>query len=201
MATYTPAWTAVYRYHRNEHHTLTVPAPQFVELTAEEQILFDEIDWSLSGSHESCRRTCEAGAQLAGALFKRKAIPEIRLRYLTDPLFNVGSRGKSRRQGFERNGVQGRAMLEYPNFLKYLRYFLFGPDLPADTVNRFRQVLIDDIGTSGMVLDSLCRCARTETRHLAGEHNVPEEFFKLALECGVDVGIARAIRTAAMRAT
>lgn len=58
--------------------------------------------------------------------------------------------------------MSGRAILEDPNFLKYLRYFLFGPDLPADTINRFRQVLIDEAGTSGMILDALCPCVRAE---------------------------------------
>jgi hypothetical protein len=180
---------------------VTVPAPQPVDLTAEEQSLLDEIDFDLSGSPESRVRSCAAGADLAESIFKRKAVPKIRLRYFTEPALNVGGRGKSRQQGFERNGVRGKAILEHPNFLRYLRYFLFGPDLPADTINRFRQVLIDDAGTSGMILDALCRCARSETRRLAGGYDIAEEFFKLALECGVDEWIARSVRTAAMRAS
>lgn len=178
---------------------MTVPKPEPVALTPEEQALFDRIDFDLSGEYDSRIASLVAAADLAESLLRRGAIPEVRRRYLTDPDLNVGGRGKSRITVFEGNGRHGREILEHPHFLKYLRYFLFGPDLPKSTIERFRNILIDDAGTSGMMLDQLCRSARAEAR-LLGRCDAGEEFFKLALECGVDEGVARSVRDAAMRA-
>lgn len=177
-----------------------VPKPDLIVLTPEEQDLFDRIDFELSGEYESRMASLAAGADLAESLLRRGAVPEVRHRYLTDPELNVGGRGKSRIDGFARNGKQGREVLEHPHFLAfYLRYLIFGPDLPEASIERFRKILIDDAGTGGMILDQLCRCARAEARQL-GRYDAGEEFFKLALECGVDEGVARSVRDAAMRA-
>jgi hypothetical protein len=176
-----------------------VPKPQPVPLTPEEKVLFDRIDFELSGEYESRMESLAAAADLAESLIARDAIPEVRRRYLTDPELNVSGRNKSRIAGFELNGVQGRGILAHPNFLRYLRYFLFGPDLPEASIELFRKILIDDTGTSGMILDALCRCARAEARRLR-RYDAAEEFFKLALECGVDEGVARSVRDSAMRA-
>ncbi len=177
---------------------MTVPKPQPVPLTPEESALFDRIDFELSGEYASRMESLAAAADLAESLIARGAIPEVRRRYLTDPELNVGGRNKSRIAVFEGNGTHSREILEHPHFLKYLRYFLLGPDLPEETIERFRKVLIDNAGTSGMMLDALCQCARAETRRLTLErrHEAVEEFFKLALECGVDDGVARSIRDA-----
>ena len=72
-----------------------------------------------------------------------------------------------------------------PNFVKYLRYFIAGPALPAITIEGFRKILIEDSGTSGMVMDQLCKFVRAETRRLRLERAVArEEFWRLAQEVG-----------------
>ena len=179
---------------------MTVPKPAPIPLTPEEKPLFDRIDFGLSGDYESRLASLTAAADLAESLMARGAIPEVRRRYLTDPEFNVGGRGKSRLDAFRSHGNLGREILAHPNFLKYLRYFISGPDLPEATIERFRQILIDDAGTSGTILDALCRCARAEARRL-GRYDAGEEFLKLALECGVDEGVALSVRREAMRAS
>lgn len=176
-----------------------IPKPRPVPLTPQEKALFDRVDFELSSEYESRMESLAAAADLTESLIARDAIPEVRCRNLTDPELNVGGRKRSRIAGFELNGVQGRGIFEHPNFLKYLRYFLFGPDLPEASIEVFRGLLIDDAGTSGMIVDALCQCALAEACRL-GRYDAAEEFFKLALECGVDEGVARSVRDAAMRA-
>jgi hypothetical protein len=172
------------------------PDPQPITLTAKERVLLAKISFDLSGHHdaETVRAWCDSAKSLAQSLLKRKAVPEIRLRYFTDPDLNVGGHNKSRKEVFEGNGTRGDDILQHPHFLAYLKYFIFGPDLPQTTIDQFRQIVIEDRGTSGMLLKQMTQFARAETRRL-GE-NRPDEFFKLALECGLDVGLARIIRDA-----
>jgi hypothetical protein len=133
---------------------------------------------------------------LTQSLLKRKAIPELRLRYFADPKLNIRGRGKSRKEVFEANGIEGEAMFRHPHFLPYLKYFIFGPDLPAEAITPFICVIEEELGSSGMILNQLCRVARAKTRRLTREkrQNAPEEFFKLSLEAGLNSGMARSIR-------
>ena len=181
-----------------------VPQPEPVVLRPEEDALLQRIVFEPGGFQQpqAVRSSCSAAAQLAGSLLNRRAIPEDRLRYFTDAELNIGGHGRSRADVFESNGARGDAMLRHPHFLKYLKYFLYGPDLPAETVARFRQIVIDDAGTSGMILDQLRRFARAEARRLSSGRrtDVHEEFFKLALECDLELGVARSVRDAVREA-
>jgi hypothetical protein len=180
--------------------------PTVLDLSPDEATLARRIDFSpdqfrLSGRFEQVVMESRAAAsKLAKSLLARNAIPEIRLAYFTDARFNIGSK-RSRKEIFESNGTRGDAILEHPNFLKYLRYFIHGPNLPPATIAGFCQLVEEDRGTSGMVLDALRAYSRKEVRdrHL-NAHDASEEFFKLALECGLDEGFARSIRDAALRA-
>ncbi len=177
-----------------------VALPEIITLDPEEQKLFELIDFEVSGvrERETLRISCMAAAELTRSLLKRGAIPKIRLQYFTEPELNIGNRKKSVMQVFEANGTKGDAIFTHPHFLKYLKYFIFGPDLPAIVITQFRQVVSDDMGTSGMILNQLRQFARAETRRLLLEkrREAVEEFFKLALECGLDVSTARSIRDA-----
>ena len=71
-----------------------------------------------------------------------------------------------------------------------------GPALPPNTIEGFRKILIEDSGTSGMVMDQLCKFVRSETRRLGLEKGIArEEFWRLAQELGY--AQAGAIRDAA----
>lgn len=101
-----------------------------IELTQEEQALVEQIDFNLPPGRrdaESWRLASLAAGRLMHSLLGRGAIPEIRMRFFTDPEFNIRGRGKSRAQMFEANGTHGAAIYRHGNFLKYLRYFLYGP--------------------------------------------------------------------------
>ncbi len=199
-------------HRRHVDHLLTLQIamthlrPTALDLSPDEATLARRIDFCpdqlrLSGRFEQVvRGSCAAASRLAKSLLARSAIPEIRLAYFTDARFNIGSK-RSRKEVFESNGTSGDAILEHPNFLKYLRYFVYGPNLPPATIAGFCRLVEENRGTSGMVLDALRTYARREVRKGGpNAHDASEEFFKLALECGLDEGFARSIRDAAPRA-
>lgn len=151
---------------------MEIPKPQKVQLTPEERSLLEQITFEprrteLKDQYEEVvRRSCLAAAALAESVLERQAIPKIRFEYFTEPKYNIGSR-KSREQIFEENRTTGRAILEHPHFLQYLKYFIFGPALPESTIEQFCQIVLDDMGTSGMLRDQLRSFARSETVALA----------------------------------
>jgi hypothetical protein len=183
-----------------------VPEIAPVELSSAEQKLFEQINYderALADLHpQNPEAMFDASAKLTRALLDRQAIPEVRLRYFDDPEYNVGGHGKSRQDVFISNGCHGEDILRRPHYFKYLRYFVLGPDLPPDVIAGFRQIVIDDCGTSGMILDQLRAYARAQMRRLKtpARYDLHEEFFKLALECGVGTGVALSVRRAAQSA-
>ena len=95
-----------------------------IEVRSEEKQLLGQIDFnpaSLEG-HEAryWLAVGEAALRLTKLLIARRAIPEVRPRYFTDPHFNTAGRGRSRAQIFEKNGTRGEDIFRHPHFLKYL---------------------------------------------------------------------------------
>ncbi len=91
---------------------------------------------------------------------------------------------------------RGDAIFRRPHFVKYLRYFVYGPDLPKPVIEAFQQKVID-CGTPFTSGDSIT--LRDFARHLTRSHGLAagdaaEEFYKLALDCGLDAGDARSVR-------
>lgn len=173
---------------------MNIVAPEPIALTADEQALREQIDFDPRGPgfHDTLQRSCKAAKPLALSLMKRKAIPEIRLAYFTDARYNVGSK-RSRKEIFEGNGCTGEDILEHGTFLKYLNYFIKGPDLPAATIERFCALLNEDRDRQ-----EVRAFARAEVRARGLDpREASEEFYKLALECACDEGYARSIRDAA----
>lgn len=170
-----------------------------IKLTAEEKALVAQIDFNPASSegHEPgyWKAVGEAALRLMKSLIARKAIPEVRMRYFSDADFNVGGRGRSRAQIFEKNGTRGEAIFRHPHFLKYLHYFLCGPDLPPSVIKAFRKKISDigfvtssDIIPLGAFGRQMARANRLDASDPA------EEFFKLALDCGLELYEARSIR-------
>jgi hypothetical protein len=164
-----------------------------ITLTADEQDLFDCIDFE-AHDYRVVQKNGEAAAALTESLLARKAIPETRLRYFTDVEFNAGYH-KSRKQVFVANGTAGREILTHPNYWKHLRYFICGPDLPATVITGFRALSEEPFRE----LEPIRVYVRARARELGGDY-AGEEFFKLAVECGLGLGEAKTIRTDAMNA-
>ena len=170
-----------------------------IELMVEEKALLGRVDFAPASNEkhdpEHWNAVGEAALGLMESLIARKAIPDVRSKYFTDPDFNVGGRGRSRAQIFEKSGTHGEAIFRHPHFLKYLHYFLYGPDLPPAVIEAFRQkiavmgpVTSSDIVPLGAFARQLVR-----NRRLRGD-DPAEEFFKLALDCGLELYEARSIR-------
>jgi hypothetical protein len=156
-----------------------VPEIKPVELTPEEIDLFKtmEADFSKDRGYSG-----EAASLLMNSLGKRMAIPKARIRYFTAPY--PGGRGKSYQDVFK-SGSYRSNIFKAPHFVEYLRYFIHGPALPPATIEGFRKILIEDLGTSGMIMDQLCAFARAEVRRLKLDRTTAkDEFWKLAQEVG-----------------
>lgn len=176
---------------------------QKVKLTEDEQRLYDATCWDtvkwMNEEWDHRFAHMDRVAELAESLFSRKVIPQHRLDYFLEPDQNAGGYGRSRKQVFESNDTSGREILRHPHFVPYLKYFIFGPDLPESTIDGFTRIIEDDCGTSGMVLDEICAYVRKEVREKNLSLDAPDEFFKLALE--VDrPSLATTVRDAAKKA-
>jgi hypothetical protein len=159
---------------------MNVPEIKPIQLTPEEGAFRQQMETEFSSGNPYSGK---AAHSLLKSLHRRGVIPEARVRDFTDPF--PGGHGKSHKDVFENNSRQGDAIVEHPSFVSYLRYFMDGPALPANTIEGFRKILIEDSGTSGMVMDQLAKFVRAETRRLGLERGVArEEFWRLAQEVG-----------------
>jgi hypothetical protein len=167
-----------------------------IELTRRELELLGKISFDSMNLNE-IRASIMPMVALSEILLKRQAIPNIRLRYFTDPERNPSGRGRSREQIFESNGTVGNEILAHPNFLPYLRYFVHGPDLPYDTIRTFKEATACSGYLTGSDVLDLIPTAKAAVRSLQLEpHSAAEEFYKLALECGAMPSSADALRKA-----
>jgi hypothetical protein len=172
-----------------------VPAqpPKPMKLRKKEQGVAARIDFKAQVPSDA---TCDATRKLMESLLARDGIPAIRLRWFTDPAL-ASLRGKSRMQNFMAHGLAVGEMFEHPHFVGYLRYFIYGPDLPAAVIGGFCKS-VDEGGTSGMQMSRLCAFVRSAVRNRrVNKTYADDEFQKLALECELSVGVARSIRDAA----
>jgi hypothetical protein len=172
-------------------------APTF-QLTPTETELLGKIKFE-ARTHDELRWSCSAASELTRLLIERRVIPEIRTRYFTEPEFNIGSK-KSRQQVFESNGTVRRAIFSHPHFLPYLRYFIFGPNLPTSVVVKYHDLAMASSYISGSDMPELLDVAKGAVRRFKLDPKAAaEEFFKLTLECGGDSGSARIIRDSVIR--
>ena len=168
-----------------------------VELTKEEFALLSSIEIDQSKlDHEQFSRQGPLILELLQSLFERKAIPEIRLKYWTDPEYQIGRFKTSNKGLFERNGNQGAEIYFHPNFLTYLRYFLFGAQLPAAAIREFEEVVGNPEWVSSGDITRITKGTRTIVRN-CGLKDEDEEFYRLALDVGLSQWFAKPVRDAA----
>lgn len=163
-----------------------------ITLTRDEEAYLLEVRFDLGDLSLERRQTSLAAASsLARSLVGRGAVPKIRWRYFTDRELNVGV-GKSREDLFEENGLSGSAILEHPTFMPFLRYWIYGPDLPSDVISWFFVAVAQHADVRSLAR-SIRRIVREREMH---REQAGEEFFKLALEAGLDIESAWYLRTA-----
>ena len=164
-----------------------------VDLTSDEKNLFDQIDFT---GREYC---AEQAHKLAKSLFERDAIPAIRLEYFTSPQYNIQGRGESRLKNWERKNLNKDEIFKHPHFIKYLQYFIKGPNISPEHIYKFEELVkkLEPI-TSGDTND-LCSLAKKQAKS-SGKNtkDEAEEYYKLCLELGIYEGTARDIRKAVL---
>lgn len=172
-----------------------------IALSSDEESLLSQIsiDPRTLKEPSDFRKNGEAVCVLMRSLLRRNAIPSHRLNWFTQAECNPGGRGKSRQQVFEGNGTRGDAIYRHSHFLPYLQYFLSGPTLPREAADTFRRAVAEcGTITSGDVVP-LSHLARDLAQDYRVGADAAEEFFKLALECRLDVSDAGVIRAAVKR--
>lgn len=171
-----------------------------IPLTDEEKVLVEAIifDWDRYSANvrEIYLNNRQPAVALMESLEERNAIPYVRWKYWNDPAYFPDRRVRSSRKGiFEGNGCTGQAIYEDLNFLPYLYYFLFGAKLPDAVISEFaEQVGPPDWITSGDLLPIYARARALVRRFRLGHYSVPDEFYKLSLDVGLDRYDALSVR-------
>jgi hypothetical protein len=167
-----------------------------IPLTPEEQTLFDKIIFP-PDDHDDWLANAAVVPRLMKLMLTRGAIPEHRLEYFNNPEYRTGRMKGSRRDIFERNGTKGLAIFEHANFLKYLRYFVLGVEMPEKVIDEFRHEVERVSPVSGGDMEDLIPLARRLIRgHRIEIHEASDNFFKLCLDCGVSLIWAAHLREA-----
>jgi hypothetical protein len=175
-----------------------------IELSESEQQIAEKIVFDNEGyiglARERAIENGELAASLMGSLLNRGAIPKIRLRYFTDADYNPGPGNRSRHAYFRQNAGSDEAVFRHGHFLPFLRYFVYGAELPDPVKEAFLKRAQDP----WIKEEDLVNLARTQVRELLQtpsrrDHTLPDRFYQLALDCGVDEGQARIVREAVMR--
>ncbi len=171
-----------------------------IDLAQHEQTLVARIDFDPRPGVD-WENIADAVDELVKLLLERKAIPEARLKFVADAKYNIGGHGSSRAEIIERNG-KPLPLFRNPAFLKYLHYWLYGPDLDTAVIKAFQTKVIECGNPfTGSDAIEVADFARQLTRsHNVDRHNAPTEFYKLALDCGLDADDARIVRDSVMKA-
>ena len=175
-----------------------------IELIDSERTILARIDLREHRHHSEAYAANKANAgpilALMKSLSERSALPKERLNYWADPKYNPGRIKASRKELFGSN----RACAEiytHPQFLRYLRYFLFGAELPDTVIAEFEgRVGNLDWVTSGDIVP-IARSARDLiSKYGLDKTSAPQEFFKLCLDMGLGLTIAESVMRSAKRA-
>jgi hypothetical protein len=175
-----------------------------IELTRTEQELVGKIVFDVLSPRaleaKEINENGERAAALMMSLIHRKAIPEQRLRYFTDPDYNPGPGRASRFDNFRANAGSKDEVFRHPHFLPYLHYFIYGSDLPS----RLKEEFLAKTESSWVKEHELSELARQLVRKYdlprhPGNYRLKDEFYQLALDCDCDERVARSVREAVMK--
>lgn len=170
-----------------------------IELMADEAAILTKIDLRMSHQdhgegHEAYKANKQPILALLKSLTERGGIPEQRVNYWNDPRYHLGRIKASHKGVFERNGCTGSDIYTHPHFIPYLRYFLFGADLPDSVIAAFEAKVGNPQWVSSSDVTPIGKCARDLTRqHRLTPSEASEEFFKLCLDMGLSLDTAQSV--------
>ena len=177
----------------------------YIQLTDREAELLENIDLRVKHkSHDEAHAAYKANREpilaLLRSLSERDAVPQERLRYWLDPAYNTSRLKASHKGVFERNGRRGKEIYTHPHFVPYLRYFLFGADLPDVVIAQFETAVGNPAWVSSGDIVPMGKHAKDLVREYRLDRRVAaEEFFKLCLDLGLGVYTAASVRCAVMQ--
>lgn len=180
-----------------------------IALTDQEREWTAGINWRLDSSfREDVRAVYHQNkpliVPLVHSLLDRGGIPAVRKRFLTDPKLNIVQKNTSVIGTFRRNGCSGDEMIAHLHFLKYAWYLIHGARLSNAMKEEFLAAAthwLADLSTTTKKARELFREEVARGRLSRGEVDaIHEEFYKLALDCGLDDHLAFAVRKDVMRA-
>jgi hypothetical protein len=116
------------------------------------------------------------------------------LKYWDDPRYRQGRIKASHKGVFERNGCTGADIYTHPHFIPFLRYFLFGADLPEAVISAFEETVGNPQWVTSSDIVPIGKSARdlARRRHL-DKTDASAEFFKLCLDMGLGSSTAESI--------
>ena len=177
-----------------------------IELTQDEGELVKRIDFRRDFPPGVDRHTVYMSnsgpiLSLLESLIARGGIPKRRLDLWTDPELHAGRTKGSYKDLYAQNGNVGEEAYIHPNFIPFLRYFLYGADLPDVVMTQFKAQVGNPEWFSGSDIIDLSK----KTRELVRRHNLKSnrrylEFQKLALDLGLSNYHANSVREAAQNA-
>ena len=139
-----------------------------------------------------------SAARLFNSLKSKGLIPAVRLRMFADDNYSP-MRGASSRSSFIKNGHSDDTLLEHPHFLKHLKYFIYGPNLPTAVFAEIKNEL-DDLGD---ITSSDHVTLRSFIRKITRDHKLQktdsDEIFQLIIELTGDVYLASELRKEVMK--
>lgn len=175
-----------------------VPPYSPIDLTIPEQTLYAQLPTEGElvdpRSRGIGQKAGSAMAELMKSLQGRDAIPELRQSVFADPVYaETGKR--SPMQVFESNGTRDQDIFRHSHFLPYLRYFVEGPALPRAVMSKLCELLADEMGPSNRFRAECRAYARDlQRRHHRELRELRTQFYRLALELGLQPNEARMIR-------
>ncbi|NJS13619.1 MAG: hypothetical protein HC788_02145 [Sphingopyxis sp.] len=174
-----------------------------IELTDEESAIASALNFNqvaFASNYDGYLINADLAHRLTTSLLNRGAIPQHRARYFADPELYPGGRGASRQDNFVRHGNSHDEILRHPNFLKYLRYFVYGAELPAAVIAAFADA-VEDCGmvTSGDIVPLGQKARQLARSHSLERTAAAEEFYKLCLDLGLSPNQSASIRTSVLQ--
>ena len=155
--------------------------------------LLEPFTISMDEPYELRDRKLKASGRLMQSLLERNAIPKVRIKYFTQPEYNLPTSRKSRQQVFEHNGNSGSRIFEDPAFLKYLKYFIHGADLPAE-LKVGLQAAKTNADYENEFVDEAYSIVKRHRPAIAIEDEVlAEEIFKYTLDIGTELSACKGL--------
>ncbi|MGB0907890.1 MAG: hypothetical protein ACPGVT_10385 [Maricaulaceae bacterium] len=165
-----------------------------IELIKNETKLFASLIENDGFNNQNRNYKSNEAAALFMSLRDRNAINEIRWKVFSDSEYATKGK-KSAKVIIENNCQTQMKFYEHQHFLKWIKYFIFGPDLPQCLILKFSHE-VKNMGdlTSGDVYE-LQNFTRTIVCQYRIQNTKCDEFFKLALEFEPnDVDFAKSLR-------